>query len=214
MDEGQLRELMTSYARSLFERGYGCGTSGNLSARLPDGGLLLSPTNVSLGRLRPEELTRLDAGRRHVGGLPPTKEAWLHHAVYEGRPTARAVVHLHSTYAVALSCLRDRDPHNVLPAITPYSIMHFGRLAKVGYARPGDDSRKAEISALMGRHRAVLLSNHGPVVCAESLPAAMAAAEELEETARLFFILRDWPHDVLSDAQVRELNEVFGLEKP
>ncbi len=153
MTEAALRDLMASYARSLFERGYGCGTSGNLSGRLPDGGLLLSPTNASLGRLRPEELTRLDAEGRHIDGLAPTKEAWLHQAMYRGRPQTGAVVHLHSTHAVALSCLSNRNPRDALPALTPYAVMRFGRVARIDYSRPGDSSRSGEIEALARDHR-------------------------------------------------------------
>src|SRR5665213_2400477 len=109
MTEDQLRHVMAAHGRSLFARGYGCGTSGNLSIRLADGGYLMTPTNVSMGDLEPGTLSRLDAEAKHVDGLPPTKEAWLHFAMYRSRPNDNAVVHLHSTYAVALSCRTDLD---------------------------------------------------------------------------------------------------------
>jgi ribulose-5-phosphate 4-epimerase/fuculose-1-phosphate aldolase len=210
MKETELRDLMVSYGRSLFERGYGCGTSGNLSARLDDGTLVLSPTNMSLGGLKAEELTRVTESGRHLSGEPGTKEAWLHLAAYRARPDLGAVVHLHSTYAVALSCLEGLNLHDALPAITPYAVMRFGAVALVPYFRPGDENNARLIEELAHEHRAILLANHGPVVLGNDLPSAIAAAEELEETSKLFFILRDRPHRTLTKAQVQDLIDVFG----
>ena len=210
MTEDDAREAMTRLGRSLFARGYSCGTSGNLSVRLASGGYLMSPTNISLGQLEPAELSSLDSNGAHVGGPPPTKEAWLHLAMYASRPQDAAVVHLHSTYATALSCLDDRPDDDMLPPMTPYVVMRVGRVARVPYARPGDQSVSATISALAASHRALLLANHGPVVSGPSLDAAVAAAEELEETAKLFFVLGERPHRLLDAKQIEELRRVFG----
>jgi ribulose-5-phosphate 4-epimerase/fuculose-1-phosphate aldolase len=210
MREETARELLVSYGHSLFSRGYSSGTSGNLSVRLHDGGYLMSPTNVSLGRLDPATLSRLDDAGRHVTGSPPTKEAWLHLAMYRSRPQDAAVVHLHSIYATALSCRTDRPLDDMLPPLTPYLIMRVGRVALVPYGRPGDSSVAESVSRLAGTHRALLLANHGPVVAATDLDGAVAAAEELEETARLFFLLERVPHRILSQAQVDELHRIFG----
>ncbi|RPI55133.1 MAG: aldolase [Acidobacteria bacterium] len=210
MTETQAREALVRYGRSLFARGYSCGTSGNLSVRLEAGGYLMSPTNISLGQLDPGCLSTLDSKGVHVDGPVPTKEAWLHLAMYRSRPDDSAVVHLHSTYATALSCLSDRPDDDVLPAMTPYVVMRVGRVARVPYARPGDHTLSATISSLAIAHRAVLLANHGPVVSGASLDAAVAAAEELEETAKLFFVLGDRPHRLLDAEQIDELRRVFG----
>ena len=210
MTEEQAREALVRYGRSLFERGYSCGTSGNLSVRLSSGAYLMTPTNVSLGCLDSSALSTLDASGAPVDGPPPTKEAWLHMAMYRSRPGDAAVVHLHSTYATALSCLSERPADDVLPAMTPYVVMRVGRVARVPYARPGDETASATISALAGAHRALLLANHGPVVSGPSLDAAVAAAEELEETAKLFFVLGDRPHRILDAEQIDELRRVFG----
>lgn len=210
MTEEEAREALVGHGRSLFARGYSCGTSGNLSMRLPGGGYLMSPTNVSLGRLDPEGLSTLDSTGAHLDGPPPTKEAWLHLAMYKARPGDAAVVHLHSTYATALSCLTDRPADDVLPAMTPYVVMRVGQVARVPYARPGDETAAATISALAIRHRALLLANHGPVISGSSLDAAVAAAEELEETAKLFFVLGDRPYRQLDAEQIDELRRVFG----
>jgi ribulose-5-phosphate 4-epimerase/fuculose-1-phosphate aldolase len=210
MNEEQAREALAEYGRSLFARGYSCGTSGNLSVRLGTGGYVMSPTNVSLGGLEPDRLSKLDANGRHVDGPAPTKEAWLHFAMYKSRPDDTAVVHLHSTYATALSCLTDRPADDVLPAITPYVVMRVGRVARVPYFRPGNADAAGTISQLAVSHRALLLANHGPVVAGADLDAAVAASEELEETAKLFFILGDRPKWQLGPAEIDELRRVFG----
>lgn len=210
MNEAELRQLMAAYGRSLFARGYGCGTSGNLSARLDDGGYLLTPTNVSMGDLEPDELTRLGPDGAHLEGPRATKEAWLHMAVYRARPQARAVVHLHSTHAVAMSCLTDRDPRDVIPPITPYVVMRCGCVAMAPYFTPGDASFADAIETIARDHRAMLLANHGPVVAGPDLPSAIASAEELEESAKLYFILENHPHRVLDPAQVQAVRDAFG----
>jgi len=210
MTEEEARHALAAHGRSLFARGYSCGTSGNLSVRLEQGGYLMTPTNVSLGDLDPAQMSRLDDRGAHCAGDRPTKEAWLHLAMYRSRPQDRAVVHLHSTYATALSCRIDRPADDVLPALTPYVVMRVGRVALVPYARPGDDRVAADVERLAVDHRAVLLANHGPVVSGRDLVAAAASAEELEETARLFFLLEGRPHRMLEPSQVEELIRVFG----
>jgi ribulose-5-phosphate 4-epimerase/fuculose-1-phosphate aldolase len=170
----------------------------------------MTPTNVSLGGLDASALSVIDAGGTRLDGDPPTKEAWLHLAMYRSRPDDHAVVHLHSTYSTALSCRADGDPEDVLPPITPYVVMRVGRVALVPYFRPGDATHGDDVSALAATHRALLLANHGPVVAGPDLPAAVAIAEELEETARLFFLLDGRPYRRLTDAQVEELRRVFG----
>jgi ribulose-5-phosphate 4-epimerase/fuculose-1-phosphate aldolase len=210
-ETGRARDALVRHWRSLFARGYSCGTSGNLSVRLGDGGYLMTPTNVSLGQLDPDALSRLNARGDHVDGPPPTKEAWLHLAMYRVRPQDAAVVHLHSTYAAALSCRTDRPADDMLPALTPYVVMRVGRVALVPYGRPGDQSLATTIEELAAGHRAVLLANHGPVIAGSDLDVAVAAAEELEETARLLFILEGRPHRQLTETQIDEVRRVFKV---
>jgi ribulose-5-phosphate 4-epimerase/fuculose-1-phosphate aldolase len=206
--ETRLRDSMALHGRSLYDRGLSPGTSGNLSVRLDDG-LLVTPTGSCLGRLDPAGISHLDQKGRHLSGNAPTKEAFLHLAVYRERPGAHAVVHLHCTHAVALSCLADVDPSDVLPPITAYGVMKVGRLPLVPYRRPGDRTLTEAVAARVREHRAVLLANHGPVVSAGDLDAAVAAMEELEETARLFFLLRGSATRLLTEDQVRDLEEAF-----
>ncbi|HEY6004224.1 MAG TPA: 3-oxo-tetronate 4-phosphate decarboxylase [Anaeromyxobacter sp.] len=211
MSEARLREEMCTFGRSLFERGLTSGSSGNLSARLDDG-YLVTPTGSSLGSLDPARLSKLDAGGRLASGDPPSKEAFLHRGMYEGRPAARGIVHLHSTYATAVSCLPDLHPADAIPPLTPYFVMKIGRLPLVPYHRPGDPALGEVVRGLAGRHAAVLLANHGPVVSAASLEAAVQAAEELEETAKLFLLLRGLSPRALTPEQIEELRVAFELE--
>jgi ribulose-5-phosphate 4-epimerase/fuculose-1-phosphate aldolase len=210
MTEHEARVQIVHFGRALYARAYASGTSGNLSVRLGDGRFVMTPTNVSLGELNPDRLSLLSAAGAHVSGDMPTKEAWLHLAMYAARPADGAIVHLHSTYATALSCLSGRDPADMLPAITPYVVMRVGAVALVPYNRPGDQSAGATISEIARRHRAVLLANHGPVTAGSDLAHAVAVAEELEETARLYFLLQGHAHRLLDAEQVGELRRVFG----
>ncbi|MDB5618854.1 aldolase [Tardiphaga sp.] len=214
MTETKLREEICRLGRSLFERGLTPGSSGNISVRVDDGGWLVTPTNASLGSLDPARLSRLGADGRLLSGDAPTKEVPLHSALYETRAASRAVVHLHSTHSVALSMLPEIDPRAALPPMTPYYLMKCGATALVPYHRPGDPAVAEAIRGLAGKYSSVLLANHGPVVAGDSLEAAVYAIEELEETARLYLLLRGLNPRYLSPAQVKDLSDVFGLGFP
>ncbi len=214
MSETKIREAICRFGRSLFDRGLTPGSSGNISMRLDDGGWLVTPTNASLGFLDPARISRLDAAGRLVSGDAPTKEIPLHSALYETRGSAKAVVHLHSIHSFALSMLPDIDSKAVLPPMTPYYVMRCGQTALVPYFRPGDPAVADAIKGLAGRYSSVLLANHGPVVAGETLEAAVFATEELEETAKLFLLLRGMNPRHLSPAQVADLVKIFGLTLP
>ena len=207
--ETAAREAICRLGHSLFARGLTFGSTGNISQRLDDG-WLMTPTNVALGDLDPARLAKLDHTLTLVSGDPPTKESVLHRVMYDGRPDAGAVVHLHSTHSVAVSCLADIDPDDVLPPITAYYVMRVGRLPLVPYFPPGDSRLAEAVRPLVGKHHAVLLANHGPVVAGTSLSAAAGAIEELEETARLFLLLQGHRTRPLTPAQVDELRARFG----
>jgi ribulose-5-phosphate 4-epimerase/fuculose-1-phosphate aldolase len=204
MQESAAREAICRLGASLFRRGLTFGASGNISVRLEDG-WLMTPTNFALDELDPGRLSRLDDAGRLTSGDPPTKENFLHRAMYAQRQQDRAVVHLHSTHSVAVSVLEDVDPANVLPPITAYYVMRVGTLPLVPYYPPGDLALAEAVGALADRHHAVLLANHGPVVSGTSLSAAAAAIEELEETARLHLLLRGERIRTLTPDQVAAL---------
>ncbi len=210
-EEMRQREQIVDFGRSLFERGLTAGSSGNLSVRLADG-WLLTPTNASLGRLDPATLSKLDWEGNLLSGAPASKEAMLHRAMYRQRPIAGAIVHLHSTHSAAVSCMCGLNHADCIPPLTPYFVMKIGRLPLVPYHRPGDPQLADAIGALAPKHAALLLANHGPVVSGATLEAAVYAAEELEETAKLFLLLRDVPTRPLDAAQIDELTSTFGLD--
>ena len=209
-DEQRARDGLVRWGKSLFDRGLTPGSSGNLSVRLADG-WLFTPTNSCLGFLDADRLSRLDAGGGHVGRDPPTKELPLHFAFYEARPSARAVVHLHSTHATALSCLADVDPDDAIPPITPYVVMRVGRVPVVPYTRPGSADVAPLIRARAPDHPAILLGNHGPVVAGTTLDSAVFAMEELEETARLVLMTRGMAVRHLATQEIADLEATFKL---
>ncbi|KFB08568.1 aldolase [Nitratireductor basaltis] len=210
--EAQLREQICLLAKSMFDRGLTGGSTGNISARTEDGGLLVSPTGTSFGRLDPGRLSRFDAGGNLIGGDKPTKEMPLHSAFYETRSTAGAVVHLHSCHSVALSMMPDVDEDNFLPPLTPYAIMKLGKVKLLPFFLPGDPAMGEAVRGLAGKRSAVMLANHGPVVAAKDVEAACNAIEELEDTARLAMMTRGLNPRVLSNAQVQQLVTKFDVE--
>ncbi|MGB7325285.1 MAG: 3-oxo-tetronate 4-phosphate decarboxylase [Rubripirellula sp.] len=209
MNERELRERIAQHGKSIFDRGLTAGSSGNISVLVPDG-MLITPTNSCLGRLDPDRITKLDRSGERVAGDAPSKEAFLHHSMYQSRPNERAIVHLHSTHSVAVSCLAGIDESNVLPPITAYYVMRVGTLPLVPYFAPGDEKLAAAVERAAVAAHAVLLSNHGPVVSGKDLDSAVNATEELEETAKLFLMLRGEATRYLTPDQVGELNQRFG----
>lgn len=212
MSDTALREQICLLAKSMFDRGLTCGSTGNISARTDDGGLLVSPTGTSFGRLDPARLSRFDANGRLVDGDPPTKEMPLHTAFYDTRSTAGAVVHLHSCHSVAWSMMPDADADNFLPPLTPYAIMKLGRVKLLPFFLPGDPAMGDAVRRLAGKRSAVMLANHGPVVAGKDVEAACNAVEELEDTARLAMMLRGANARALTDAQVQAVVTKFDVE--
>ena len=208
MNEASLRDWMVRHGESLHARGYAPGSSGNISARLDDG-ILITPTNSCLGRLDPERIAKVAADGRVIGGDPPSKEAFLHLAMYAERPGAKAIVHLHSTHCVAVSCLCHDNADDVLPPITAYYVMKIGKLPLIPYFAPGDRALAEAVRAKAAKHHAVLLANHGPVVAGKSLDDAVYAIEELEETAKLFLLLHGRSTRFLDGAQIADLERRF-----
>jgi len=208
MTDAKLREEICYFGKSLFDRGLTPGSSGNISARV-DGGWLMTPTNSCLGRLDPATLSKVDDRGNPISGDKPTKEAFLHLSMYADRPAASAIVHLHSTHSVAVSVLADTDPDDPIPPITAYYVMKIGKLALLPYYAPGDLLLANAVKEVAGRHHAVLLANHGPVVAGKDLETAVYATEELEETAKLYLMLRGEKLKILSVEQVGELHRKY-----
>ncbi|QJF50380.1 aldolase [Roseobacter ponti] len=210
--ETRLRETICLLAKSMFDRGLTGGSTGNISARTEDGGLLVSPTGTSFGRLDPARLSRFDAQGRLTDGDPPTKEMPLHSAFYDTRSSAGAVVHLHACHSVAWSMMPGLDADNFLPPLTPYAIMKLGKVKLLPFYMPGDPAMGEAVRGLAGRRSAVMLANHGPVVAGKDAEAACNAIEELEDTARLAVLMRGYDAQMLTPEQVNNLVTRFDVE--
>jgi ribulose-5-phosphate 4-epimerase/fuculose-1-phosphate aldolase len=210
MQEHQLRDQICELGKSIFDRGLTHGSTGNISARCPDG-WLLTPTGSNLGKLDPARLSKLDWNGKLISGNPPSKEAFLHLAMYQERASNGAVVHLHATHSVAISVLENLDPEDLLPPLTAYYVMRIGRLPLVPYYAPGDLQLAEAVRGYAGRHHAMLLANHGPVVGGSNLAAAADAIEELEATARLYLLLQGQRVRTLTDAQVADIRRRYPL---
>ncbi len=208
MTDSATRDQICALGQSMFARGLTFGASGNISVRVDDG-WLMTPTGSTLGTLEPTRLSKLNLAGELISGDPPTKESFLHLTMYQQRPKAGAVVHLHATHSVAVSCLDGIDPNDVLPPITAYYVMRIRQLPLVPYFPPGDIDLARAVGEMASKHHAVLLANHGPVVAGLSLDDAVQATEELEETAKLFLLLRDQKTRFLTADQVADLRRRF-----
>jgi len=208
MQEVRLREEICELGRSIFQRGLTHGSTGNISARCGDG-WLLTPTGSSLGRLDPGRLSKLDWSGKLLSGEAPSKESFLHLAMYQERERNGAVVHLHATHSVAVSVLEDLNPDDLLPPLTAYYVMRIGTLPLVPYYAPGDLALAEAVRGYARRHHALLLANHGPVVGGSSLAAAADAVEELEATAKLYLLLQGRPVRPLTPEQVADIKRRY-----
>lgn len=208
----QAREKIACMAKLMFDRGLTHGSTGNISLRLSDGSLLVTPTGFSMGYLDPAQISHVSEDGTLLSGDKPTKEMPLHSAFYETRVGTGAVVHLHSCHSVALSLLPDIDPDNVLPPLTAYGIMQLGKVKLLPFFVPGDPEMGNAVRGLAGKRSAVLLANHGPVVAGKDLDAAVNAMEELEANARLAVLLHGIPATALSPDQVSRVVERFDVD--
>ena len=206
--EQEIREKIALLGASMFDRGLTMGSSGNISVRM-ENGWLMTPTDSCLGRLDPDKISFLDTNGNYVSGDKPSKEFFLHESFLSKRPNDHAVVHLHSSYATALGCLRDVDPMNMIPPLTPYSIMRFGKVAMTPYHRPGDKKLGDEIEKVAADYNAVILANHGPIVAGPTLEKTVYAIEELEETAKLHLLTMGQAVRQLNEEQIQELYDVY-----
>lgn len=210
LEEEKLRQEIVRTGALLYGRGLAHGSAGNLSVRLKDGSILVTPTNSSLGFLEPEQISKVSPAGDRLAGDPPSKEAFFHLAVYEERPEAQAIVHLHSTHSVAVSCLCHADTSNVLPPLTAYQVMRIGTLPLLPYYKPGDRRLADAVRAAARDHKAMLLANHGPIVSGKTLAEAVYAYEELEETAKIFFLVGERPVSLLTCEAIDDLRNTFG----
>lgn len=207
--DADARKQLVALGAALYDRGLTPGRTGNLSVRDGDE-IVITPTGVCMGRLDPERLSVTSLDGAYLSGEQPSKELVLHQALYRCHPECAAVAHLHSTYAVAVSCLPGLDPDDALPTITPYFAMRVGRLPLIDYAHPGSEELETQVASAAVRSRCVLLRNHGSLAAAHTLESAVDAVEEIEETARLFLLLQGRSPLYLRDEVAAELRQRYA----
>ena len=201
------REELVAVARSLFDRGYTFGTAGNMSVRVGER-VVITPTNSSFWNLSADGLAEAALDGTVFPGPKPSKEAHFHIAAYRARPDAKAVVHLHSCYATAVSCLEDVNTSDAMPVFTPYYAMRLPCLPVADYFPPGDPQLGPAVEAAAAKSSALLLRNHGSIAIGKTLMEAAALAEEIEEQARLYFLLEGRGRRLTSE-QIEELRRRF-----
>ena len=215
MNEIELRQEICRVGRSLFERGYVHSTAGNISVRLPDG-FLITPTEACLGFLEPEVLSKVGPDGVQLSGERASKTLALHRRIYAADAEAGCVIHTHSTHLVALTLAGVWKAGDILPPITPYYVMKVGHVPLIEYHRPGDAAVGDLVAQMIERMRAqatpiraVMLDRLGPNVWHSTPASAMAALEELEETARLWLLAAQQPKP-LTPEQIHQLRQHFG----
>ena len=208
LSENAARDAIVKRGQMLRNAGLTPGSSGNISIRLEDS-ILVTPTNSRLGELEANDISKLSLDGDLLSGMPASKEAYLHLGMLKQRPSDTAVVHLHSTHSVGLSCMDGLDVSNVLPPLTAYYVMRVGKLPLLPYFPPGALELAEVVAKFATRHHALLLSNHGPVVSGSDLDAASCAIEEIEETAKLHMLLENYKTRPLTGKQVADINDRF-----
>ena len=200
--------LLCEMCASFYQRGYAFGSTGNLSVREGDR-IWVTPTGKSLRNLREEDLACIDPSGQPLNGAKASKESPFHLAAYAsagGR--AGAIVHLHSTWATAMSCLQ----HPQFPPITPYFQMRVAPLAVVPYYRPGSEELAHAVGEAAKEHNCMLLRNHGLICMGRTLEEAVDRTEELEETSKLLLTLRGEKLQLLTHEQLDDIVRVFATK--
>lgn len=231
LTENQARDEICRVGKSLFDRGYVHASAGNISYRLDEqagGGFLITPTDACLGFLDPGCLARLNAQGEHIAGDKPSKTFVLHARIYAAvaklGPKVRCVIHTHSTHCVALTlhpqsaASEQGAMRELLPPITPYFVMKVGHVPVIPYDRPGSPQTAQRVEQAIENYasknvaiRAVMLERLGPNVWHESAAHAMATLEELEETAKLFW-LGGQSMPALDSNQLEQLRNTFSSQ--
>lgn len=210
--ESRLREEICRVGASLYQRGYTVGSAGNISARLDDG-WLITPTDACLGMLDPAAVSKVATDGTWVSGDKPSKTLTLHRAIYDNNPEPHAVVHTHSTHLVALTLAGVWQPDDILPPLTPYYVMKVGHIPLIPYHRPGHPAVAERVATLASSVRGVLLERLGPVVWESGVSRAAFALEELEETAKLWMMMKDTPgfaaRAALEEPALADLRDTF-----
>lgn len=200
--EQRARRELVSWGSELYAQGLVKGSGGNLSIRLDENTVLLTPTGFFLGHMREEDISKCTIRGEHLDGPRPTKEVPLHLAVYEERPGVGAVCHTHSVYATAFASMA--EPGSRMPVLVPSVAAKVGPILVTPYAPPGSQALGEHVRGGIRGSNAVLLSNHGVVAVGPDMEAAVSCANEVENNLMIRFLAGGMARE-LSDQEVAEL---------
>lgn len=215
MKHRELREELAGVARDMISSGLVTGTSGNVSARTPEGDVLITPSGLDYATMTPEDVVLVDLDMNVLeGSLVPSTETPMHTGIYKARRNVDAVVHTHSRFATTLACLRWEIPpvHYMLTTLGP-----DGRVPLAPYVLYGTEQLAENAAGALGdSHNACLLANHGTITVGESAETAFARTVVLEEMAELYYRTRLVGEPVLLDPeQVAEVaDKIQGYGQP
>ncbi|AWB65861.1 aldolase [Saccharobesus litoralis] len=209
LDTASAKQKLMAFAESIFNRGLTAGASANMSIKT-DTGWVITPTNSCFGFLDADRLSVLDQQGNLISGDKPSKEFLLHKAFYDQRPDDTCVLHLHSTYATALSCLPCANTSDAVPSYTPYLTMRLGAIALVPYFAPGDVALADAVYEVAANHPGVIMANHGPIVSGKTVESCVFGMEELEESCKLAFKLKGHQANLLSKDNIADLKAKFA----
>lgn len=188
--KSDLLERTLGVAHSLFNRNRTTGSSANISFRFGDH-VYISRSGSCFGLLSESDFVEVDLEGRYISDGKPSKELPIHLAFYKKNEQYRSVIHTHGPYAALLSCLSNLDPYDAIVSYTPYLKMKIGNVVLVPYATPGSKELFNMVNERIRHGDALLLANHGAVVAGQSPLDAFYQIEELEESARINWMLRN-----------------------
>jgi L-fuculose-phosphate aldolase len=206
MTDRELRSAICEVGRRLHDRGFVAAWDGNISARLPGGSFLCTPTMCSKGRLGPNTLCVVDGdGRQLSGPSARTSEILLHLSIYHHRPDVHAVVHSHAPHATAFAVSGEPVPTSVLAEAEYF----LGHVPTVPYTLPGTQRFADSVVPFLEGTRALILANHGAVTFGQDLELAWGYTEVLDAYCRILLLSRasGLPRR-LTEAEVAELAEL------
>lgn len=213
VNEFKLKQEICEVGRKIYAKGFAAANDGNISVRVDDKTVLCTPTMVSKGYLKPDDICTVDmAGRQIAGRKKRTSEVLLHLEIYKAQPAVKAVVHCHPPYATAFSVAGEEIPTCVLPEVEVF----LGTIPTARYETPGASAFAETILPFVGKAKIAVLKNHGTVAWSEeSVDRAYWWTEILDAYCRILVLAKQIGRvERISEPKVEELldlKERFGL---
>src|SRR6266704_6381488 len=214
-NEYQLKEQICEIGRRLYNRGFAAANDGNITFRLNDNAFLCTPTMVSKGFMKPEDVCKVDAeGKQLAGVRKRTSEVLLHLAVYKNRPDINAVVHCHPPHATAFAVAHEPIPKCVLPEVEVF----LGEVPMARYETPGTQKFAETVIPYVKDCNTIILANHGTVTFGRDLENAYFNTEIIDAYCRILILARQLgPINYFTEQQTKELLDIkkrLGYDDP